>query len=319
MSFVPFNSFLKTEFNNYLDLRTAQGHVGKERHILISLDSFLQKSKYMEKILTPFIIDNWFSSLPKNMHANTKIVYISHYSGFAKYLNSIGIAAFIPERPSGEQTYTPYIFTTEEINQIFKAADNLKFTKKLSMQFPLIVRLLYSSGMRVGEVLNLKISDADFNEGIILIRNGKGNKDRYVPLTADLNDMLRMYCNITKKKYFSEELLFQNTKNAKHFTAWVGKNFNKCLVEAEITKLTMARNARNICPHCLRHTFAVHSFRKQEQLGVDVYVAAPLISAYMGHSSFRDTEYYLRLTDEIGMEIISKTSNYANVFPEVPR
>lgn len=314
-----FNSVFKTELYNYLDLRTAQGHTGKEKHTLILLDSFLQKSKYMEKALTPFIIDDWFFNLPKNMHANTKIVYVSHYTGFAKYLNSIDIPAFIPERPSGEQTYTPYIFSMEEIDRIFKAADNLKYFKKLSMQFPLIVRLLYSSGMRVGEVLNLKLSDVDFKEGILLIRNGKGNKDRYIPLTENLNDMLKMYCEVTKKKYFSEELLFQNTKNERHSTTWIGTNFDRCLAEAGIVKPDMVRYARNICPHCLRHTFAVHSFRNQVQLGIDMYVAAPLISAYMGHSSFRDTEYYLRLTDEIGLEIISQTSNYANVFPEVPK
>jgi len=319
MSLVAFNSIFKTEFNNYLDLRTAQGHMGKERHILISLDSFLQQSKCVEKILTSSVIDNWFAGLPKNMHANTKIVYISHYTGFAKYLNFIGISAFLPERPSGEQTYMPYIFTTEEIDTLFRAADNLRSTKKLSMQFPLIIRLLYSSGMRVGEVLNLKMSDVDFNEGIILIRNGKGNKDRYIPLAPGLNDMLKTYCILIKKDIFSDDLLFKNSKNEKLTTTWVGTNFNRCLFEAGISKPTMQRYARNICPHCLRHTFAVHSFRNQERQGVDVYAAAPLIAAYMGHATFRDTEYYLRLTDEIGMEIISKTSNYANVFPGVPQ
>lgn len=319
MKIYPFDSILKTEFVNYMDLRAAQGHSAKENAILHSLDVYLQKENHSIKTLTSSIVDGWVLNLPKNMHANTKIVYVSHYSGFAKYLNLLGMPAFIPERPSGESTYTPYIFTQDEINRLFAAADSMKFTKKFVMQFPVIIRLLYSCGMRVDEVLSLKMVDVDLNDGILIVKNGKGKKDRYVPLKEDLTDILKRYCSFRQKEPYSDDWLFENTNNEKHSTTWVRETFNKCLDSAKIIKPDLQRNARNICPHCLRHTFAVHSFQKQEQLGVDVYAAAPLLAAFMGHANFRDTEYYLRLTDEIGQEIISKTSDYANVFPEVPR
>lgn len=314
-----YNSILKTEIENYTDLRTAQGHSAKENATLFSLDLYLQKEKPVEKPLSPIIVDGWVSSLPKNLHANTKIVYISHYSGFAKYLNSIGIPAFIPERPGGEDTYIPYIFSHDEVKRLIAAADNMISTKKLALQFPLIIRLLYGCGMRAGEALGLKMMDVDLNDGIIIIRHGKGSKDRYVPLTTELKDILKQYINIMKKEPFSDQWVFANTKNNRHSTEWVRQKFNRCLEAAKIDKPSLQRYSRNICPHCLRHSFAVHSFKKQGHLGIDMYTAAPLLAAYMGHSTFRDTEYYLRLTDEIGQEIVAKSINYANVFPEVPQ
>ena len=314
----PFSSTLKSEFSDYINLRKAQGHSVSGNAILFSLDLYLQKTNHQSKELASLIIDGWISDLPKNMHVNTKIVYISHYSGFARYLTTLGIPAFIPERPSGESSYVPYIFTEEEINQLISVADNLVFTKKLILQFPVIIRLLYGCGMRVNEVLGLRMSAVDLNDGIMIVRNGKGSKERYIPLQDGMTEILKNYCLAREKEPFSDELLFENTKGEKHSLTWVRSNFVRCLEGAEISKPILRKSARNICPHCLLYTFAVHSFHKQEQLGADVYATAPLLSAYMGHSTFRDTEYYLRLTDEVGRDIISKGSSYAKVFPEVP-
>jgi len=312
-------SMLKTELEDYLELRAAQGRSAKEHVILNRLDAYLQQIDHNAKELSAAVIDGWVSSFPKSMHANTKIVYVSHYNSFAKYLNSIGIPAFMPERPAGEDTYVPYVFTSDEVRRMFEAADQLKAHPKLAMQLPIILRLLYCCGMRVNEVLRLTMMDIDFSTGTLIVRNGKGNKERYIPLNKSLSDLLKRYCGMTQKQPFSDELIFPNTKNQALSMTWVSRHFDRCLDSAGIVKPHLPRNARNICPHCFRHTFAVHTLHEQEQLGVDAYAAGPLLAAYMGHKTFRDTEYYLRLTDEISTQMLAKASAYASVFPGVPQ
>jgi hypothetical protein len=75
-----------------------------------------------------------------------------------------------------------------------------------------------------------------------------------------------------------------------------------------------------ICLHCMRHTFAVNSFRKQDHAGVDMYTATPFLSTYMGHDNILGTQTYLHMTAENSVDVIEQTTEYTvGLFPEVPR
>jgi len=114
--------------------------------------------------------------------------------------------------------------------------------------------------------------------------------------------------------------LFSTRKGVRHSDAIVRFWFNKSLEAAGIEKPTLPRYTRNICLHCLRHTFAVHSFRKQDLAGVDMYAAEPFLSVYMGHTRLYGTETYLHMTAENSADVIEKTTAYTDgLFPEVPR
>jgi integrase len=287
-----------------------------------NLDMFLVSRDIAEKALPEDLVTEWLSSM--DVKTQTRKGRLRAIRPLLKYLASVGIEAAIPEMPRISSGYVPYIFSSDELTRIMDAADNLpqgryKTDISAAKQLPVLLRLLYGCGLRVGEAISLKMSDVDLNDGIIVVRNGKGSKGRYIPLGDEMTGILKMYCSARKKEPFSDEWLFENTKMEKHCLTWVRTTFIRCLEGAGISKPSLERNARNICPHCLRYTFAVHSFMKQEQLGTDVYAAAPLLSAYMGHSTFRDTEYYLRLTAEIGGDIVSRAGGYAKVFPEVPQ
>lgn len=317
-----YQSIFSKEIETYLKLRKTQNRqLNKAQQCLYTLDSFLISIQLSEKELSDQTINGWLESLPTTLHTNTRIVYISYYSQFAKYLNTLGITAFIPERPMKNKLYTAYIFSDEEINKIINVADHYiektNETGKISaIQFAVILRILYGCGLRLNEVLCLKTKDIYLENSIIHIKNAKGNKERLIPTHNSLNEILKKY--IRKTKSSQEEILFQNTNGQPRSQYWARFWFAKILKEAGIEKPELPRYSRNICIHCLRHTFAVSSFRKQNLEGKDLYDAIPLLSAYMGHGQIYETEKYLHLTAEIREDIIKQMELFnKGIFPEV--
>ena len=171
-----FSSIFAQEFMGYFALRESQGHQHtRERHYFKSLDRHLSAEDLSEKVLTSAVIEGWLRSFPDDMSVNTKIVYISHYTQFAKFLGTLGVSAFIPERPVDDRSYAPYVFSSDEVSRLFAAADNvsedIQSKQCTGIDFPLILRLLYGCGLRLNEALSLRIVDVDLQTGVLLIRS----------------------------------------------------------------------------------------------------------------------------------------------------
>jgi len=320
-----FSSVFADEITAYLKLRESQGHKHlRERRYFVSLDRSLLSANVVNKELPAPVVECWLQSLPPDMSVNTKIVYISHYSQFARYLNTFGLTAFIPERPVDDKSYIPYVFSEEEMGRIFVSADNFANGRRKSnfadLQFPILLRILYGCGLRLDEALTLQVGDVDVKSGVMLIRNAKGNKDRLVPIDESLANILNRYISLNHKNNPIDMLMFSNRKGERHSGTIMRHWFNITLERAGIEKPELPRYSRNICLNCLRHTFAVRSFRKQDLAGIDMYSAAPLLSTYMGHERIYGTEKYLHMTAENSADIIEKTAAYSvGLFPEVPR
>jgi len=320
-----FAGIFSGEMSAYLKLRESQGHKHlRERHYLVSLDRYLLVENVTRKELAANIVEGWLKSLPPEMSVNTRIVYISHYSQFAKYLSTFGLTAFIPERPIDDRSYIPYVFSEAEMKRIFESADNLTSNSRKSgfanLQFPILLRILYGCGLRLEEALGLQVGDVDLKSGVLLIRSAKGNKDRLVPMDASLVCILDRYILHNRRGSPEGTLLFTSTKGQRPSGEVMRYWFNITLEEAGIKKPVLPRYSRNICLHCIRHTFAVHSFRKQDLAGVDMYSASPLLSTFMGHDRVYGTEKYLHMTAENSTDILNKTTEYSSgLFPEVPQ
>ena len=318
-------SIFEPELNGYFALRESQGHQHiREFHYFKALDQHILAENITDKVLTPATVEGWLCSLPKNMSVNTKIVYISHYTQFAKYLGTLGITAFIPERPIDDKSYAPYVFSAGEISRLFSAADNIADNTRshqfAGIDFPMILRLLYGCGLRLNETLRLHISDVNLQTGVLLICGAKGNKDRLVPMDNLLAEIMRAFMVSQRSNAPAESYLFPNRKGEPYSYAITRTWFNLALEKAGIKKPDLPRYSRNICLHCLRHTFAVHSFRKQDRAGVDMYAASPYLSTYMGHEEIYGTETYLHMTAENSTDMIEKTMIYSSgLFPEVPK
>ena len=238
---------------------------------------------------------------------------------FTVYLQNLGYDVFIPPkcRKSGHDEYIPYIFTHEEIKRLLQTVDFIQPHPRSNKHasYPLLFRLLYCCGLRISEALKLKISDVDLNNGVLFIRESKFGKDRIIPMSAPLTDIFDRYHALFNKNNISENYCFRNRNGTSLTYDNVYKVYRKLLWKAGISHGGKGKGPRL---HDLRHAFCVHSLAKQVKAGVDLYVALPILSTYVGHSSVAATQRYVRLTAEAYPELIEKVSNTcAHVLPEV--
>lgn len=315
-----YTSVFKDEIVRFLKVRAAQGFDDRNVYIMQSLDQYLTSHSVYAKELSPIVVDGWLSESSQGICGGTLVHYVSYVIGFGKFLNSMGYRAFIPEYQRHTETYIPYIFSPNEVTAIFNAADNMKFGNERSrFQFPVFLRLLYGCGLRYGEALKLRIDDLDLDNGIILIWNAKGNRDRLVPMDTDLSTIMREYCCRLYAKQPDNPLIFEGEKGKVRGQSWARFLFRKLLATLNMERLNLPKYARGICLHCFRHTFAVSSLRQQEHAGVDSYDVSPLLSIYLGHARLMETQRYLHMTAENSIDILTATSKYTSgMFPEVP-
>lgn len=162
----------------------------------------------------------------------------------------------------------PEILSQSEVQLIFKQIKNLKHKSILS--------LLYGSGLRVGEVINLKISDIDSSRMIINIRGAKGFKDRQVQLPLEMLELLRSYYSAFNPK----EYLFNGQFGLTYSSTSINQLLKYYAKKAGINKRVHA--------HKFRHSFATHML----DTGIDIF----LIQKLLGHKKQETTEIYAKLS-----------------------
>lgn len=169
-------------------------------------------------------------------------------------------------RPRREKKL-PVVFSKEEVSQLINATSNTKH-KALLM-------LTYSSGLRLGEVCGLKVTDIDSKRMLVRVVQAKGNKDRYTILSPVTLDLLRVYW----KKYNPTVWLFENKFSQPVPDRTAQHMFKNALRKSGIKK--------KIGIHSLRHSFATHLLEQG--------VSLPIIQQLLGHSSLRTTSVYLHV------------------------
>jgi len=240
---------------------------------------------------------------------------------FTLYLHRNGHYAWLyPEElfPKKETVFHPYVFTNDEISRFMEAAKNIPYNKQhpyRHLVLPLLFRTLYCCGLRISEALNLKIRDVDLKEGVLLIRDAKDYRDRLIPLNGDLHTRyLRYYAEVLQGQ--TENFpFFPSTGGDCYRQAYIGVVYRKLLWECGISY-----GGRKKGPHLhsLRHTFSVHCLQKCISSGVDLQEILPVLSAYLGHRTFRGTQKYLHLTAELFPEILDVVEKHcAGIIPEV--
>lgn len=164
----------------------------------------------------------------------------------------------------------PTILSKEEILGLLVAAKNLKHCS--------ILAFLYSSGLRVSELINLKLKDIDFDRMQIIVRMGKGRKDRVVALSTRMLGLLRNYINT----YKPDTYLYNGQKQLQYTGTSIRKVMKRAAESAGIKK--------HVTPHTLRHSYATHLLES----GVDLKYVQDLL----GHSKPETTQIYLHLSND---------------------
>jgi integrase/recombinase XerD len=194
--------------------------------------------------------------------------------------------------------YLPDTLSLPDINKIISA---IEVSSDLGKRNQCIIEVLYGCGLRVSELIDLKISNINFREHYIKV-NGKGNKTRFVPLADYTAELLKSYINDVRskskvnKKY--EDTLFLNSR---------GTSMSRVIVFLIIKELTdKAGVSKKISPHTFRHSFATHLL----QNGADLRY----IQEMLGHSSITTTEIYTHLkTEELRDVILSYHPRNINI------
>jgi len=315
-------SVFASEISKYLKLLSESGrYICRIQSSLRSLDKYLAADDLSEKALKEETISAWIKT--RNVSTSTKAGDICNVRGFGKYLTSVGFESDCPETPKVQHTYVPYVFSDAELERIITAADNFEARSKpvqSDMVFPILLRILFGCGLRLGEGRSLLWKDVDLENGVLTIREAKNLKQRFVPMDNSVTALLKSYKTMTRVDNICAEYLFESSCNSGEpfrnntFYTW----FMQILKVAGINYAKQSKHERGPCPHCLRHYFTLKSFLKSESEGRCFEDSAIFLSTYLGHDSPKETEAYLRSSHTVYIQS-HKRVNVAvgHVFPEV--
>jgi site-specific recombinase XerD len=194
---------------------------------------------------------------------------ISLLRHFAEFLNDMGYEAYvypINYNVKWSDCFAPYIFSHEQINSIFLAADLLKPMKvspTFHLVWPTFLRVLYGCGLRLSETLKLRTIDVDLDAGIIYVNKSKKGTSRYVPMSVSLRKCCLKYAqkiNLTNSEYF-----FPAPGKDRYSINAAFSQIKKIYAKAGIPHLSNGRLPR---VHDLRHTYCCHALEQMQKMGL---------------------------------------------------
>lgn len=315
--------YYSSQFNRYieafLEQKYALGYDYKMgKYWLYVFDKFCVREFPENTILSKDIVLKW-AELRPNEHINNLQQRIGYIRQLAIYMNQTGTKAYvIPKDYTRKRIrYIPHIFTTQELKAFFSAVDDIKFLKSnpaRSLVMPVIFRLLYCSGLRPSEAVHLKMEDVDLNSGKLIVRQSKGNKDRPVVLSHDVLELFRRYNSQVDIIWPRREWFFPNDKGLAYTAGYISYLFRQFWNKTEITNVS--GNTPRL--YDMRHSYCVRRMNLWVKENLDLNALLPYLSAYMGHSSFTKTDYYLHLVPDFYAELIDKSARVTDVIlPEV--
>lgn len=235
---------------NYLDFNTK----------------FLNHAKKQPELINSDDIKYFLADKMHDKSSSSSILFLSSirfaYSNILGKDPTLGI-----KRPKNEKKL-PIVLTKQEIKDLFNST--------IAKKSRLILELLYSSGLRVSEIVNLKPIDFDFKENIGWVRKGKGKKDRMFIISEKLSKKLEKFIN----KHKDWQYVFSTNKPL------TTRNIQKIVQKAS----SRAKIEKSISPHTLRHSFATHLLSS----GVDIRK----IQFLLGHSSIATTMLYTHISQD---------------------
>jgi len=269
-----------------------------EEQVIDALRRFLEKNSCTD--LDQAIFEAWCAS-QGHLSANTRRNRQRIVRNFCLYRQRTEPTCFVPDinrLPHRGPYAPPVIFGEAEVGRMLAMADRLAPTSSSPLR-PAVMRLavvlLYTAGLRRGELLRLTLADVDPRHGILHVRASKFHKSRIVPLSRDASRELRSYLSKRLRPPLSgsaDSPLFCNTKGCvRGYTGTGLREGIQTLFQAANVRGNDGRIPR---VHDFRHSFAVGSLLRWYRQGADVQSNLPKLAMYMGHVSIVSTAYYLR-------------------------
>jgi len=325
---IEYKSILNPFIKEFITLKEAAGiNTRGNKGILLEIDKFFLDNNIAKPIITRELIEQWRKTRVNDSDGSLHNKY-SVWSQLARFMNRHGYECYIPMQPryrrSARPGFAPYIFTHEQITAILNESTKLIIGKRnmscAVFCVPAILRLLYSTGLRVSEALLIRNSDVKMSKEYIHIRKTKNGCERIVPINESLKVVLLQYTfyrdRIPIKKVTNpDSFFFIRPDGSPCIHQAIYKWFRKLLQKCNIP---YSGNCQGPRVHDLRHTMAVHSLGQMVRNGMDLYASMPIISTCLGHKSLSATEQYVRLTYEMFPELVEQCSAIASfVYPKI--
>lgn len=271
-------AYLKLEKN--LSEQSVASYYSDLKKFLI----FIEEEKYSDlNTITAKLISKYFEIMRDlGLSSSTSARYLSSVKGFFKYLNSQDYIEKDPAEILSARITERKLPTVLSFAEIDKLLQTPNVEEKLGLRDKAILELFYSCGLRVSELINLKISDLYFNDEVIRVL-GKGSKQRIVPIGSSAVYWVTEYIQKVRfsleKKMKSENIIFLNVRGTKLSRMGIWKIVNKYAQEAEIS--------REFHPHTFRHSFATHLLEG----GADLRA----VQEMLGHADISTTQIYTHI------------------------
>jgi integrase/recombinase XerD len=270
------------EYLTYLQVEKglARHSLDSYRRDLDRLQTWSNKNGKQVSDLTRADLRKWIASLSREGLAPASIARaVSAIRGFFKFLMLDG---HIKSHPAEDLdtpqrfAYLPKFLTEDEINRLFAAPD---ISTEEGIRDRAVLEIMYATGLRVSELVNLKQTDVDLLAGLVRC-HGKGNKERRVPLGKSAIHWLQQYAAVKAGygKHSSPNVFLHR-----------GRPFTRQLAWFMIKRHAEKVGIKNVSPHTLRHSFATHLL----QHGAD----SRSVQALLGHSDISTTQIYTHITD----------------------
>lgn len=287
-----FNNNLITDFSSYLRLERSLSlnSINAYCSDISKLVVFLETSPDNGGIVnpekaTPLVLSTFIATLhSKNLSKRSQARLISSLKAFYRFMEIEGrVKESVAEMIDFPKVkpYLPIVLSVEEVEKII---DGIDLSQDQGHRNRAIVEMLYSCGLRVSELVNLRISDLFFDEEFIRV-TGKGSKQRLVPVGAPAVSSVKIYIEQRRKIKFSpknEDTLFLNRRGGK-----LSREMVFLIIKGESKK---AGIVKDISPHTFRHSFATHMVEN----GADLRV----VQQMLGHESILTTEIYTHVNSE---------------------
>ena len=314
-----YTSILGDAIQGFIREKEALGYrYGKQAARLKRFDKFCIEVGHSEVALSRELATRWAAKIPWESD-DAQRSRIRLVRRLAIYMARTGYEAYIYPDHLGvgcSNTYQPYLFSEAELARFFAGMDRsapLPRSPHRHRVLPLLFRMLYGCGLRVSEALNLTVGDVNTEAGTLTIRNAKFHKDRLVPMHPSLVERCRVYIEEIHPFGKPEDIFFPSAHDGRYSEGTIYSYFRRFLWKAGISHGGRGKGPR---VHDLRHAFAVHCLKRWVRSGVDLSVALPYLSVYLGHVGLKGSQRYLRLTAELYPNIVkAMDERFGHILP----
>lgn len=291
---------LRDAVTEYVAMRRALGYqMNAAEAALVAFVSFLEKRG--PPFITSKLAVEW-AQLPSRAQPAAWARRLCFVRGFARYRSAVDPRTEVPPwglLPHHSGRAKPYLYTDEEIRSLLKAALRLPPAGGLRpWTYYCLFGILAVTGMRISEVLSLRIQDVDLKGGILSIHHTKFGKSRLVPIHTSTQQMLTAFA--LRRKQLLRGLTTRNFLVSDH-----GRTLKESTVRYTFNKLSRQIGLRAPSDrqgprlHDFRHRFALTTRVSWYRSGQDVEQRLPILSTYLGHAHVTCTYWYLSLCPEL--------------------